>query len=367
MLRFIKLLILASLLALACKQMPAAAQEKPQTGETRYLAFQIFTSSPDPKRAVSSEGLQPLGNLPDKSALRPYVDDIKGRIGTVGAPNTRLAVIFGPISFDHTDAEVTRFIDMAFRLALETDVAVGFHLDDSMFWAKRKDLWSDPKNVEAMDWDGTPSTGRRLDWGRKPSEAPPQMCFNSKAILREVQQRSTLIGKAIQAGVRQLQQRNRPELFAGVIAGWETMIGQDFQTNKYLGYRALLNRGFSRQHPPQDMDGEREKVVQEFIEHWTDGLAEAGVSPQKIYSHTAFLSHRTKAATTPRTPTRCTTISRRHPWLSARPIGPAFRPTRSPACTTTSTRNWPPIGRRQAGPPAKARTSNSAARRGSPE
>jgi hypothetical protein len=37
------------------------------------------------------------------------------------------------------------------------------------------------------------------------------------------------------------------------------MIGQDFKTGKYLGYRALLNRGFSREHPPQDMDLEREK------------------------------------------------------------------------------------------------------------
>ena len=77
-----------------------------------------------------------------------------------------------------------------------------------------------------------------------------------------------------------------------MIAGSETMIGQDFKTGKYLGYRAAQNRGFSREHPPQDLDLEREKVVQEFIELWTKGLAEAGVSPQKIYSHTAFLSRR---------------------------------------------------------------------------
>jgi len=118
------------------------------------------------------------------------------------------------------------------------------------------------------------------------------MCFNSKAIQREVQQRSALIGKAIQAGVNRLHQLERPEMFAGVIAGSETEIGQDFKTGKYLGYRALLNRGFSREHPPQDMDLEREKVVQEFIELWTKGLADAGVSPQKIYSHTCFLSRR---------------------------------------------------------------------------
>jgi hypothetical protein len=175
-------------------------------------------------------------------------------------------------------------------------VAVGFHIDDSMFWARRKDLWSDPNNVEAKDWDGTPNTGRLLDWqtapGSKPDGAPPQMCFNSKVIQREVRQRSALLGKAIQAGVNRLQRLKRPELFAGVIAGSETQIGRDFKTGKYLGYRALLNRGFSREHPPQDMDLEREKVVQEFIELWTKGLAAAGVSPQKIYSHTALFSRR---------------------------------------------------------------------------
>ncbi|AGA28452.1 hypothetical protein Sinac_4251 [Singulisphaera acidiphila DSM 18658] len=261
--------------------------------ETRYLAFQIFTHySSDPKVAVllNSGSREPV--LPGTAALRNWVEDIKRRIGTVGDERTRLAVMLGPLCFEQDDAEVTRFIELAFRLALETDVAVGFHIDDSMFWAKRKDLWSDPKNVEALDWDGTPCTGRRLNWGKEPTAAPPQMCFNSKAIQREVQQRSALLGKAIQAGVKSLQEHKKPELFAGVIAGWETMIGQDFKTGKYLGYRALMNRGFSRERPPQDMNLEREKVVQEFIEHWTKGLAEAGVSPQKIYSHTAFLSRR---------------------------------------------------------------------------
>jgi Spy/CpxP family protein refolding chaperone len=218
--------------------------------------------------------------------------DIKQRVGTVGDTKARLAVMLGPLCFDQSDAETTRYIELAFDLALETDLAVGFHVDDSMFWRSRRDLWSDPQNVEALDWDGTPCRSRRLDWSKEPSEAPPQMCFNSKAIQREVQQRSALIGKAIQAGRKKLQERNKPELFAGVIVGWETMIGQDFETGKYLGYRALVNRGFSREQPPKNVDFEREQVVQEFIELWTTGIAEAGVSPQKIYSHTAFLSRR---------------------------------------------------------------------------
>ena len=261
--------------------------------ETRYLAFQIFTYGPNPIIATMGEGPHPQpARFPDKAVLRDYIGDIKGRIGTLGDPRTRLAVVLGHLAFDHADADVTKFIELGFELAIETDVAVGFHLDDSMFWAARTDLWSDPKNVEALDWDGTPCTGRRLEWSKVASTAPPQMCFNSKAIQREVQQRAALIGKAIEAGVKKLQQLNRPELFAGVIAGSETQIGQDFKTGKYLGYRALLNRGFTREYPPQDMDRELENVTQEWIELWTSGLAEAGVSPQKIYSHIRFLSHR---------------------------------------------------------------------------
>src|SRR5260221_337289 len=201
------------------------------------------------------EGKNPQpARFPDKATLRDYIEDIKRRIDAVGDQHTRLAVMLGHLAFDHGDAETTKFIELGFELALETDVAVGFHIDDSMFWAKRKDLWSDPKNVEALDWDGTPCTGRRLDWqtgpGAKPDAAPPQMCFNSPVIEREVKKRSALLGKAIQAGVNQLQQIKRPELFAGVIGGSETMIWQDFKTGKYLGYRALLNSGFSRERPP---------------------------------------------------------------------------------------------------------------------
>ena len=291
MTRFVTLIVLACLFALACTRTSAEVQEKPR--ETRYLAFQIFTYGPNPIIATMGEGKNPQpARFPDKAVLRDYIEDIKRRIGAVGDQQTRLAVMLGHLAFDHGDAETTKFIELGFELALETDVAVGFHIDDSMFWAQRKDLWSDPKNVEALDWDGTPCTGRLLNWGKEPSAAPPQMCFNSTVIQREVQQRAALIGKAIQMGVNQLQQRNRPELFAGVIAGSETQIGQDFKTGKYLGYRALLNRGFSREHPPQDMNLEREKVVQEFIELWTTGLADAGVPPQKIYSHVCFLSRR---------------------------------------------------------------------------
>jgi hypothetical protein len=283
-----KILLTCLLVSVFLSHITAAAEK-----ETRYLAFQIFTRfTPDLKdaQALNSGMREPL--VPGTAALRAYVEDIKQRIGTVGGEQTRLAVMLGPLCFDQSDAEITQFVENTFKLALEANIAVGFHIDDSIFWRSRKDLWSDPQNVEALDWDGTPNTSRRLDWSKTLTSAPPQMCFNSKAVQREVQQRATVIGKAIQAGVNRLQQLKRPELFAGVIVGWETMIGQDFKTGKYLGYRGLLNRGFSREHPPQDLNRELESIVQEFIERWTTGIDEAGVSPQRIYSHTAFLSRR---------------------------------------------------------------------------
>ena len=275
----------------------AAFGAEPQTAgpkeETKYLAFQIFTNyTPDPQDAQALNNGMRERLTPGTAGLRAYVEDIKQRIGAVGYGQTRLAVMLGPLCFDQSDAEITAFIGKAFDLAVEANVAIGFHVDDSMFWRTRKDLWSDPQNVEALDWDGTPDTSRRLDWSKTPISAPPQMCFNSKIIQREIRRRAVVISKAIQAGVNRLQQLKKPELFAGVIVGWETMIGQDFKTGKYLGYRALLNRGFSRDHPPEDINLEREKVVQEFIERWTTDIAEAGVSPLKIYSHTAFLSRR---------------------------------------------------------------------------
>ena len=282
-------LLLACLLGSACLSFVHVTAEQ----ETKYLAFQIFTHySADPKDAQALNNGMGERLTPGTAALRDYVLDIKQRIGIIGDRQTRLAVMLGPLCFDQTDAESVQFIERAFDLALETDVAVGFHIDDCILWSGRKDLWSDPQNVEALDWDGTPCTGRRLNYSKTPMEVAPQMCFNSKAVQYEVRQRAALIGKAIAAGVRKLEQLKRPELFVGVISGWETQMGSDLKTGKYLGYRALLNRGFTREHPPKDMASELENVTQEFIALWTAGLAEAGAAPQKIYSHIAFLSHR---------------------------------------------------------------------------
>ena len=272
-----------------------AARAQGQTSkeaETHYLMFQVFIGAADPAIAIGGSGMNALGPMPSQPALDAYVKDIVTRIGSVGQGQTRLGVVFGLLAFDHTDAQVRGLIEAGFAIALKYNIAVGFHVDDSMFWARRKDLWSDADNVEWLDWDQTPSTGRRIDWGPTPEKIPPQMCFNSKAIQALVRARAAVIGKAIQTGRTRLRQQGKDALFAGIIAGSETQIGQDFDTGRSAGYHALANRGYSKTHPPADPDAERESVTQEFIGLWSRGLTDAGVPADRVYAHVAFQSRR---------------------------------------------------------------------------
>ncbi len=258
---------------------------------TQYLAFQVFTGAPSPNSALGDSGTQPLSSPPSKAVLKQFIQEIVDEIGSVGDQVHKLAFIIGPLAFDHTDAQLQQIIRDAFEIALELNVAVGFHIDDSMFWARRSDLWQNTQNVEWLDWDGTPNTGRRIDWGPQPTKFAPQMCFNSAAIQTEVTRlASEVIGTAIQQEVSQLIVQNRSELFAGVIVGWETQLSQDFDTNQFLGYCALTNLGFSQTNPPANLDAELEKVVQTFIERWASGIKQADIEPAKIYSHTSQIS-----------------------------------------------------------------------------
>ncbi|MBC8170585.1 MAG: hypothetical protein H7X77_02900 [Anaerolineae bacterium] len=264
------------------------------TASTRYLAFQMFTGAPDTSIPIGGSGRNPLSQPPAKDEMSRFVQSMIEEIATTGNAETKLAFIIGPLAFDHTDSQLRQMIEDAFEIALEQDIAVGFHIDDSMFWARRSDLWEDPANLEWLDWEGTPNTGRRLDWGAEPTWIFPQMCLNSPAIQAAVRHlASNVIGSAVSAGIVTLEAQGKAELFAGVIAGWETQIGRDFETSQYLGYCALTNLGFSREQPPQDLDREREQVVQTFIELWAEGIAGAGVNPEKIYSHTAVVSNQT--------------------------------------------------------------------------
>ncbi len=112
-------------------------------------------------------------------------------------PGTNWDSPSGPSVSTCSDEETRQFIHDSFAVARENDVAVAFHIDDSICWGERKDLLSNPDNIETADWKQIPNTGRRADWGPKPTRFPPQMCFNSPDVQAAVKKRASLIGAEV--------------------------------------------------------------------------------------------------------------------------------------------------------------------------
>ena len=267
--------------------------------ETKYLSFQVQTGLP----GYASQFHPEPGHFSlTKAQMEEFVTSIVKAIGTTGDSRHKLTFAMGPLCFDMPDEETRQFIHDAFAVARENDVAVALHLDDSMGWRQCKDLISNPDNIETADWKQIPNTGRRMDWGRTPIKFAPQMCFNSPAIQAAVKDRAALIGMEVKKETDALKTAGKAHLFAGIIAGWETMIGRDFETDLPLGYRALSHRGFSESNPPKDPDLERVKIVHEFIGLWAGSLHAAGIDREKIFCHIAFtpqgLDQKEKAHTT---------------------------------------------------------------------
>ncbi len=257
--------------------------------EPQYLLFQLFTAGP----GFSTEsGRRAISQLPDPMFLDREAKAILDTIGLRGEPLHRLGVTVGPLALDHTDAQLRTLIERTFAIAAKYRIAVALHIDDSKFWMNRRDLWNDPANVEALDWKGTPNTGQYLNWG-EPWKLAPQACFNSQKVVAEARRiAGQVIGPAIAEQVAKLRQTGDEGLFAGVIVGWETAIGQDYATRRDLGYCALRNLGFSEKSPPADPDRELEKVVQGWIGVWSKSLVDAGLSSNRIYSHITFNSRK---------------------------------------------------------------------------
>ena len=252
----------------------------------KYLLFYVSGGPPE----------IPLGNpatIYTKAQTEKAVDELVVAIGQVGDHfHTQLGFSVGPLAFDHTDAQLRTVIADSFAVAEEKNVAVAFHIDDSMFWNARKDLWSDKNNIEWTDWNGTTRPHRIIGWvaGGKPVLAP-QMCYNSPAIKAETTRRAhDVIGPAIKEGIDRLNAVGKPHLFAGIIAGWETRLQDD--SNKSVndsepqyGFCALRNLGYSAQNPPKDMDLALQGVVSEWIILWTKSLMEGGIPKTAIYTH----------------------------------------------------------------------------------
>jgi len=250
------------------------------TQETHYLLFQIFTY-PNEEKAGSAY-------FPPQGRVLSVTDDIVKHIGTTGDTAHKLGICPGPLTLNQSDEEIRHLIHSSFAIAKSHNLAVAFHIDDQMFWEGRKDL-ENKDCIEWTDWNGSLSTARRLDWGPQPAKAPPGLSLNSPGVQSAVRQRAALIGKEIASEIRSLQAAGKQHLFAGVIAGWETMYGREFDTGKMLGYHSLTNRGLNSSRTKPEQDNALVQTVRDHIALWSDSLAAQGIPRTKIYCHVASL------------------------------------------------------------------------------
>jgi hypothetical protein len=251
-----------------------------RSAETQFLLFQLASSFP----AVAG---RPAGT-PAKADIEKEVDDVLNTIGTHGDHlHRQLGFTIGPLMFDLTDEQLRTYIRDAFQVAEDKDVAVAFHIDDSMFWNNRKDLWSLNGNVEWSDWNGTAVPHRIIGWvldGR--AVLAPPICYNSRAIVAETQRLAgAVIGAEIKKNSDHLAAIGKPYLFAGIIAGWETRMQDDSQPPVFYGYCSLHNLGYTASHLPTDIDLALAGVVHDWVEVWAKTLRDSGIQRDRIFTH----------------------------------------------------------------------------------
>ena len=202
-------LLLAASLSLFAADKPSAETK----AETKYVSFQVQTglygvyAGPPP---------MPGHFALSKAQLEEFVHSVVKAIGMTGDARHKLAFAVGPLDFNMPDGETRQFIHDAFAVARENDVAVALHIDDSMGCGERKDLLSNPDNLETADWKQIPNTGRRIDWGRTPMKIAPQLCFNSPDVQAAVKARAALIGAEVKKEMDTLKTSGKEHLFAGV-------------------------------------------------------------------------------------------------------------------------------------------------------
>ena len=239
--------------------------------------------------------------------------ELAERVGMKGDGKTRLLGFGLPLSTYEVEEHLPRLIRMAFAAARKHDMAVMLHFDFHTRWKNRPDLWNwfDPDkpgyspnnkyNVEWHGWGGPPNQARYLDWGVL-ERLPPNICFTSKRTRAEVTRIvSGVIGPVLREELAELKAAGQEALFAGVLVGSEPGIDDYSQSNPErrkmmkedgvpagpLGYRALLDRGFSADHPPDDFRKALAQIVQETIAFWCEQFVAAGIPAEKLYPHVA--------------------------------------------------------------------------------
>lgn len=237
--------------------------------------------------------------------------DLIKTLGEQGDGRTRLLGFGVPCSTFVQEKQVSDSIHRAFNVARRYDLAVMLQFDFHVEWPNRPDLWNwfDPKkpgynpdnrrNVEWFGWDGPPARARYLNWGVA-QRMPPPMCFTSKAVRAEW---TRLIRHVIAPPLKQelavLEREGKGRLFAGILVGSEPtfdnyahtdpetakLVAADGAPTGQLGYRALLDRGYGKDHPPADIHQALGRILQETVAFWCKAFVQAGLPARKLYPH----------------------------------------------------------------------------------
>ena len=278
----------------------ACADAGEQSGLATPASSEAPANSEEPKYLI-------FWNDPEKAG------QLAERIGMKGDGKTRILGFGLPTSTFEIEEQLPRHIRRAFAAAREHDMAVMMHFDCHLAWKNRPDLWNwfdpdkpgyDPNNkynVEWHGWDGPPNRVRYLNWGVL-ERLPPNMCFTGKRTRAEVTRIvSEVIGPVLREEITKLKAEGKEALFAGVLVGSEPSIDDYSQPNRErtkmmkedgmpagpLGYRALLDRGYSADNPPDDFRQALAKIVQETISFWCEQFVDAGIPAEKLYPHVA--------------------------------------------------------------------------------
>jgi hypothetical protein len=279
---------------LACAWADAGEQSSPATPANSKAP----ATSEKPKYLI-------FWNSPEKAG------ELAKRVGMKGDGKTRLLGFGLPNPTYEFEEQLPILIRRVFAAAREHEMAVMLHFDFHTRWQSRPDLWNwfDPQkpgynpnnkyNVEWHGWDGPPNKARYLNWGVL-ERLPPNMCFTSKRTRAEVTRIvSKVIGPVLREEIVKLKADGKEALFAGVLVGSETgiddyskpipecmkMMKEDGVPAGPLGYRALLDRGFSADNPPEDFRKALAKIVQETIAFWCEQFVDAGIPAEKLYPH----------------------------------------------------------------------------------
>jgi len=308
-------LLLAGILGPILPSMSKAAAVQPAA---QYLLFQIFIGGPEPtgiyRRGLPKEGMLTIaGRIAD--SVRPPRSD----------PNRILGFSVGPIAMDLGADGARSAISDAFDVALQNDMAVALHLDDYMFWGQARFpdgrlLQAASKTAEWKDWSGTPAGGLEIGW--LPNvRLPPQMCYESPTVRDFVTYWARdVVGSEVKKQFDRLVAAGKPQLFAGVIVGWES--------NLAYGYCSLSYLGYSADKPPVDFDRERERVLQRHIERWAKGNYDAGIPRELIFTHIAPISKRQYQMLSSRMP--ASRLREIHQSTAFRAFWPAFNAYSNP-------------------------------------